>query len=85
LALPVASDWHSGDTIMSTPVDARGLSCPQPVMLTKQALEGATGAKIVVLVDTMTQVQNCTRMAETCGWQVSYEEREGAFTLTMRK
>lgn len=70
---------------MTTPVDARGLSCPQPVMLTKRALEGATGREVVVLVDTMTQVQNCTRMAETCGWQVSYQEQEGTFTLTMRK
>ena len=70
---------------MADPVDARGLSCPQPVMLTKQALDDATGDEVVVLVDTMTQVQNCTRMAETYGWQVSYEEKEGIFTLTMRK
>ena len=70
---------------MTEPVDARGLSCPQPVMLTKQALDEASGNEVVVLVDTMTQVHNCTRMAETCGWRVSYEEQDGIFTLTMRK
>jgi TusA-related sulfurtransferase len=76
---------------MAEKVDARGLSCPQPVILTRRALQGA-GAEaaglvdeIVVLVDTMTQVHNCTRAAEKLGWSVACEETEDAFELTLRR
>jgi tRNA 2-thiouridine synthesizing protein A len=66
-------------------VDARGLSCPQPALMTRQALQVAELGAVCVLVDTMTQVQNCTRAAERLGWQVSVEEKEGAFELAFRK
>ncbi len=70
---------------MAANVDARGLSCPQPVILTRQALQQAGGGQIVVLVDTMTQVYNCSRAAEKLGWQAAYEEKAGVFELTLRK
>ena len=66
-------------------VDARGLSCPQPAFLTKQALKAAGGGEVIVLVDSMTQVQNCTRTAEQLGWRADYEEKDGEFELTMSK
>ena len=44
-------------------VDARGLSCPEPVILTRKALLG--GAKeYEVLVDNVTSRENVTRFAE---------------------
>jgi TusA-related sulfurtransferase len=70
---------------MAAQVDARGLSCPQPVILTRKALQESSGSEVVVVVDTMTQVQNCTRAAAKLGWQGSYEETEGVFELTFRK
>ncbi len=70
---------------MSENVDARGLSCPQPVILTRQALQKAGGNEIVVLVDTMTQVYNCSRAAEKLGWQTEYDEKDDVFELTLRK
>ena len=71
---------------MTETVDARGLSCPQPVMLTRRALAAARGDEpIVVLVDTMTQVQNCSRAAKSLGWQATYEEKADVFELTLRK
>jgi TusA-related sulfurtransferase len=69
---------------MAVKVDARGLSCPQPVMLTRRALQAATGP-VVVLLDTVTQVQGCTRAAEKVGWQAACEEKGGVFELTLRK
>ncbi len=66
-------------------IDARGLSCPQPALLTKQALKRAGEGEIEMLVDTMTQVQNCSRTAEQLGWKVSYEESEGIFEIRLRK
>jgi tRNA 2-thiouridine synthesizing protein A len=69
---------------MAAPVDARGLSCPQPVMLTRKALAEARG-EVVVLLDSMTQVQNCTRAAEKLGWQATCAEKGAEFELTLRK
>ncbi len=70
---------------MGETVDARGLSCPQPVILTRKALQQGGGDQVTVLVDTMTQVHNCTRAAEKLGWQVSYEEKDDVFELTLLK
>ncbi|UCE59144.1 MAG: sulfurtransferase TusA family protein [Phycisphaerales bacterium] len=70
---------------MSEKVDARGLSCPQPAILTKSALETTDLGEVTVLVDTMTQVQNCARTAENAGWQAEYEEKEGAFEVRLTK
>ncbi len=66
-------------------VDARGLSCPQPALMTMRTLEALDGGEVRILVDTMTQVQNCTRAAERLGWQVEYEEKDGAVELSLRK
>ena len=47
-------------------VDARGYSCPEPVLMTKNALK--SGTPLVVLVDNMTPVQNITRFASNAGY-----------------
>jgi len=71
---------------MAEKVDARGLSCPQPVILTRKALQEASGDdSVTVLVDTMTQVHNCTRAAAKLGWQATYEEKNDVFELKLRK
>lgn len=70
---------------MAIEVDARGLSCPQPVILTRKALQEAGAGEVVVLVDTMTQVYNCTRAAEKLGWQVTCAEKGDVFELTLRR
>ena len=41
-------------------VDARGRSCPEPVILTKQALD-QNGSRATVLVDNQVAVDNITR------------------------
>ena len=70
---------------MTENVDARGLSCPQPVILTRRMLQQTGVSEVVVLVDTMTQVYNCTRAAEKLGWQAEYQEKGDALELTLRK
>ena len=70
---------------MAEKIDARGLSCPQPVILTRSALEKAGTGEVIVQVDTMTQVQNCSRAAEKLGWQTSCEEKGGAYELRLTK
>jgi len=59
---------------MAKMVDARGLSCPQPVILTKQAL--AEGGEVVTIVDNPTSRMNVSRMAEKQGFFVEVEEKQ---------
>ncbi len=67
-------------------VDASGLSCPQPVLLTRRALAQAAGGTVEVLVDTATSRDNCARVAEKAGWSVAVEERPaGTFKLVLSK
>ncbi len=65
-------------------VDARGLSCPQPVILTRKAIEGDE-FPIEVLVDTGTARENVTRAATRAGLQVTVEETIDGFRLTLAR
>lgn len=67
---------------MTTQVDARGLSCPQPTMLSAQAI--AKGDfPIEVLVDTVTSRENVARMAKSKGLKVEIQELDGEFKLIL--
>jgi len=69
---------------MSVQVDARGFSCPQPVIMTRRALEKGE-FPIVVLVETVTSRENVRRVAEKAGLQVHVEESGNEFKLTITK
>jgi tRNA 2-thiouridine synthesizing protein A len=69
---------------MATVVDARGLSCPQPVLLAKKAIESAT-FPVEVWVDTVTSRENVRRMAASIGCQVQVEQSGDEFKLTISK
>ena len=64
---------------MSTIVDARGLSCPQPVLMILEEIKSQDRGEIEVLVDTDTSRENVSRAAESQHWQVQevQEEAEG--------
>ena len=65
-------------------VDARGYACPQPVIMTKKALE-KNGAPLQVLVDSKTPLENVTRFATIAGFQVSSKPMEdGEFEITIQ-
>ena len=67
---------------MSQIIDARGLSCPQPVLVTKKAME-KDEFPIEVLVDTVTSRENVRRMAESKNKKVEFEESGDGFKLTI--
>ena len=69
---------------MSVQVDARGLSCPQPVILSKQAIQ-AGQFPIDVLVDSVTSRENVRRMAEKAGCKVRIEEVGSEFKMELTK
>lgn len=62
---------------MSSIVDARGLSCPQPVLMTLNEIKKINKGEIIVLVDTDTSKENVSRAATAQGWQVKSIEPEG--------
>lgn len=69
---------------MTTKIDARGLSCPQPVMLAAEAVTKGT-LTIEVLVDTVTARENVFRMAKSKGLQVRIDDLDGEFKLTLTR
>lgn len=65
-------------------VDARGLSCPEPVIMTREALITKEDA-YEILVDNVASKENVTRYAEHQGYQVSISEKDGEYTLSLKK
>jgi len=71
---------------MSKIVDARGLSCPQPVLLTLNEMKKINKGEITVLVDTDTSKENVSRAANVQGWQIKSIESEGiGYRITVSK
>jgi TusA-related sulfurtransferase len=62
---------------MSNIVDARGLSCPQPVLLTMEKIKKVKKGEITVLVDTDTSKENVSRAATSRGWTVKGFKPDG--------
>ena len=69
---------------MSNIIDARGLSCPEPVIMKKEALSSNEDA-YEIIVDSVASKENVTRFAEHQGYQVSVEEKDGEYTLKLKK
>lgn len=65
-------------------VDARGVSCPQPVLMTKKALEENKDG-IVVLVDNTTACNNVQRFMKNAGYNVSVKEDNEEFMIEAKK
>jgi tRNA 2-thiouridine synthesizing protein A len=61
------------DMMDNLTIDARGLSCPQPVLMTRQAISGLTAGTVEILVDSVTSCENICRFAKTSGWNASTE------------
>ena len=70
---------------MSKIVDARGLSCPQPVLLTLNEIKKINKGEFTILVDTDTSKENVSRAATTQGWQVEVNRVDEEYRLVLRK
>jgi tRNA 2-thiouridine synthesizing protein A len=71
---------------MSIIVDAGGLSCPQPVLMTLNKIKEIQKGEIIVKVDTDTSKENVTRAAQSQSWDVTdIQEKEGGYQLTLKK
>ena len=65
-------------------VDARGLSCPEPVIPTQNAM-ASKEAQYEVLVDNVVAKENVSRFALHQGYQVQVEEQGDDFLLKIKK
>lgn len=63
-------------------VDARGLACPAPVLMTKDAVETDAEGRVRVIVDNRASRENVSLFLESRGFQVSVEEQGGDFHVT---
>jgi len=71
---------------MIVTVDAGGLSCPQPVLMTLNKINEINKGEIKVLVDTDTSKENVSRAAESKGWEVIEIKSSGTvYEITIKK
>lgn len=66
-------------------IDARGLSCPQPAMLVRQAMQEMEKGELQVIVDNITARENISRIARNLGWEINIEELENNFIIVIKK
>lgn len=65
-------------------VDARGLSCPQPVLLTKKAI-AENANSYAIIVDNETAMQNVKRFMTGKGFNVTIDNLESDYVLKASK
>ncbi len=67
-------------------VDACGLSCPQPVIMSRDAVKKLeSGGSVEVLVDTVTSRDNVRRAVEKMGCTVEIQEEGDEFRVVVKK
>ena len=66
-------------------IDARGLSCPQPVILANKKIKEMGKGVFEVLVDTDTSKENISRLAQQSGWAVEVKKVEEDYCLLLKK
>ena len=65
-------------------IDARGLSCPEPVIMLRQAMASGE-ASYQILVDNNASKENTARYAQHQGYRVQIQEQGDEYTLTFTK
>jgi tRNA 2-thiouridine synthesizing protein A len=71
---------------MTKTIDARGLSCPQPVLMFLDAVKSADETNFTVLVDTEASKENVSRAAQSQNCQVKDVREQGdEYHLTIVK
>jgi len=71
---------------MNITVDAGGLSCPQPVLMTLDKIKEIQKGEIIVKVDTDTSKENVSRAAVSQGWDVADIQKDGeGYQITIKK
>lgn len=70
---------------MEKTVDARGLSCPQPVICTKKALEEFEGEELVTIVDNEVARDNVLRYVKSQNLIAEVEEKANDYYIRIHR
>lgn len=65
-------------------VDARGLSCPQPVIETKKVID-TKQTELQVLVDNIAAKENVSRFARSAKYSISETKTDYGWALDLKK
>ncbi len=65
-------------------IDARGRSCPEPVVMLKKAL-ASQEKEYTIMVDNAVSCENVTRFAQHSGYTVETTEQNNEYTLKLIK
>jgi selenium metabolism protein YedF len=66
-------------------VDARGKACPEPVIMTKKALDSMESGRVVTVVDNEISRDNVVKLARSQNLEFLVEEKNGGFEITIEK
>ncbi|MBO8127791.1 MAG: sulfurtransferase TusA family protein [Peptococcaceae bacterium] len=66
-------------------VDARGLLCPEPMLMVKRAIEAAGSGTIKALADNSAARENIKRLGQSQGWSVEITEENGDYVIILKK
>ena len=64
-------------------IDARGYSCPIPVVKTRKAIDENPGESISTIVDSDVAKENVARLAGNHGYKVSVVKTDDEYYLTL--
>ncbi len=70
---------------MSKIVDARGLDCPQPVILTKRVMDEGGIDDLITIVDREVARENVKRLAQSQGYEYNVEQKGEDYHIHMIK
>ena len=70
---------------MTERIDARGFSCPQPVVLTRNKMKELGKGTFEVIVETGTSRDNITRLAQHEGWAIEIKQEGDEFRLILSR
>ena len=69
---------------MSDIIDARGLSCPEPVIMIRKAMT-SKNSEYNMIVDNNASKENVTRYATHQGYNVEVTEKDNEYHLSIKK
>lgn len=68
---------------MTKIVDARGLNCPQPVILTKRVMDENSGEEILTMVDNSSALENVSKLASSQAYTFTVESQGTEYHIHM--
>ena len=66
-------------------VDARGESCPRPVIMTKKRLDEIEGGLLTTIVDNEVAKENISKLARSLSYEFTVDTKEDDYYITIKK